>query len=52
MLEGREGVVPDYAKCVDIATVGALKELLPASVTAIGVTLGVGFIFGSFFDGV
>jgi K(+)-stimulated pyrophosphate-energized sodium pump len=44
--EGKEGVVPDYAACVDIATVGALKELLPASVTAIVVTLAVGFIFG------
>ena len=37
---------PDYAACVDIATIGALKELLPASIVAIGVTLGVGFIFG------
>jgi K(+)-stimulated pyrophosphate-energized sodium pump len=44
--EGVEGVKPDYAACVDIATIGALKELLPASVVAIGVTLGVGFIFG------
>jgi K(+)-stimulated pyrophosphate-energized sodium pump len=44
--EGKEGVVPDYAMCVDIATVGALKELLPASVTAIVVTLAVGLIFG------
>ncbi len=44
--EGKEGVVPDYAMCVDIATVGALKELLPASVSTILVTLAVGFIFG------
>ena len=44
--EGREGVVPDYAKCIDIATIGALKELLPASVAAIATTLAVGFIFG------
>ncbi len=44
--EGLEGVVPEYAKCVDIATAGALKELLPATVTAIVVTLAVGFIFG------
>jgi K(+)-stimulated pyrophosphate-energized sodium pump len=44
--EGAEGVKPDYAACVDIATIGALKELLPASIVAIGVTLGVGFIFG------
>jgi len=44
--EGKEGVKPDYARCVDIATVGALKELLPASTLAIVVTLLVGFIGG------
>ena len=44
--EGVEGVRPEYGKCVDIATAGALKELLPATVTAIVVTLLVGFIFG------
>ncbi|MEM3730715.1 MAG: sodium-translocating pyrophosphatase [Candidatus Bathyarchaeia archaeon] len=44
--EGKEGVKPDYARCVDIATVGALKELMPASLVAIGVTLIVGFVAG------
>jgi K(+)-stimulated pyrophosphate-energized sodium pump len=44
--EGKPGVKPDYAKCVDIATVGALRELMPASVTAIVTTLLVGFIGG------
>jgi len=44
--EGKEGAKPDYARCVDIATVGALKELLPASLVAIIVTLSVGFIGG------
>ena len=44
--EGKEGVKPDYARCVDIATTGALKELLPASSVTIGVTLAVGFIGG------
>ncbi len=44
--EGKEGVKPDYARCVDIATKGALKELMPASVVAIGVTLLVGFVGG------
>jgi K(+)-stimulated pyrophosphate-energized sodium pump len=44
--EGKEGAKPDYARCVDIATVGALKELLPASLVAIIVTLGVGFVGG------
>jgi len=44
--EGKEGVKPDYASCVDIATKGALKELIPPSVLSIGVTLAVGFIGG------
>src|SRR4030067_874496 len=44
--EGKEGVKPDYAKCVDIATTGALRELLPASVITLVVTLVVGFIGG------
>jgi K(+)-stimulated pyrophosphate-energized sodium pump len=44
--EGKEGVKPDYAKCVDIATTGALRELLPASIITIVVTLAVGFVGG------
>lgn len=44
--EGKSGVEPDYNRCIDIATVGALKELLPAGMMAIGVTLLVGFIGG------
>ncbi len=44
--EGKEGVKPDYNKCIDIATVGAIKELIPAGLMAIIVTLAVGFIGG------
>jgi K(+)-stimulated pyrophosphate-energized sodium pump len=44
--EGKPGVKPDYAKCVDIATVGALRELLPASLVAIISTLVIGFVGG------
>jgi len=44
--EGREGVNPDYTACIDIATRGALRELLPASLVAIASTLLVGFVFG------
>lgn len=44
--EGKPGVKPDYARCVDIATVGAIRELLPASAFAIISTLLVGFIGG------
>ena len=44
--EGKEGVKADYASCVDIATKGALKELILPSVMSITVTLAVGFIGG------
>jgi K(+)-stimulated pyrophosphate-energized sodium pump len=44
--EGKPGVKPDYAKCVDIATVGALRELMPASLIAIVSTLMIGFVGG------
>jgi K(+)-stimulated pyrophosphate-energized sodium pump len=44
--EGKPGVKPDYARCVDIATVGALRELMPASIVAIVATLLIGFIGG------
>ena len=44
--EGKEGVKPDYAACVDIATKGALKELMLPSILSIVVTLIIGFVFG------
>ena len=44
--EAKPGVNPDYAKCVDIATIGAIQELLPATVAIIAATLLVGFVFG------
>jgi K(+)-stimulated pyrophosphate-energized sodium pump len=44
--EGKEGVKPDYKTCVDIATKGALKELVLPSVLSIVVTLVVGFVGG------
>ncbi len=37
---------PDYAACVNIATRGALKELLPLIIFSISTTLIVGFIAG------
>ncbi|HHY81311.1 MAG TPA: sodium-translocating pyrophosphatase [Clostridiales bacterium] len=44
--EGKPGVMPEYEKCIDIATVGAIKELIPAGLTAIIITLIVGFVGG------
>ena len=44
--EGKEGVVPEYDKCIEIATDGAIKELIPAGLMTIIATLLVGFIGG------
>lgn len=43
----KEGKVqPEYDKCIGIATVGAIRELIPAGLMAIVATLAVGFIGG------
>lgn len=44
--EGKPGVKPEYDKCIEIATTGALKELIPAGLVAIISTLVVGFVGG------
>jgi K(+)-stimulated pyrophosphate-energized sodium pump len=44
--EGKPGVKPDYNRCVDIATVGAIRELMPASLVTIIATLLMGFVGG------
>ncbi|MGD9604680.1 MAG: sodium-translocating pyrophosphatase [Bacilli bacterium] len=46
LVEGKEGVVPEYDKCIEIATVGALHELIPAGLFAIVITIMVGFVGG------
>ncbi len=43
----REGKTkPEYGKCIDIATTGSLRELIPAGGIAIVATIVVGFIGG------
>jgi K(+)-stimulated pyrophosphate-energized sodium pump len=42
--EGREGVVPEYAKCVDISTTAALREMLVPGGLAVVVPLVIGFV--------
>lgn len=43
----REGTAtPDYAKCVDISTKFALKQMVLPGIIAIAVPITVGFIFG------
>ena len=44
--EGKEGVRADYDTCINIATEGALHELIPAGLLAIIATVIVGFIGG------
>lgn len=44
--EGKAGVKPEYDRCIDIATTGALHELIPAGLMTIIATLIVGFIGG------
>ncbi len=43
----KEGTTqPEYDKCIDIATKGAIKELIPAGLVAIIATIVVGFVGG------
>jgi len=44
--EGKPGVTPEYDKCIEIATTGAIKELIPAGLMAILATIVVGVIGG------
>lgn len=44
--EGKKDVVPEYDRCIDIATKGALRELIPAGLMVIAATLLVGFVGG------
>ena len=46
LIEGKDGAQPEYDKCIAIATTGALKELIPAGLFAIVITILVGFIGG------
>ncbi|GMQ92671.1 MAG: sodium-translocating pyrophosphatase [Acidimicrobiia bacterium] len=42
--EGRPGVVPEYAKCVDISTKASLREMIVPGAMAVALPLVVGFI--------
>jgi K(+)-stimulated pyrophosphate-energized sodium pump len=41
-------VKPDYARCVDIVTLGALKEMVLPGVIAVGTPIAVGLVFRMF----
>jgi K(+)-stimulated pyrophosphate-energized sodium pump len=46
LLEGREGVKPDTARCVDISTRAALKEMIIPGFLAVISPVCVGFLIG------
>jgi K(+)-stimulated pyrophosphate-energized sodium pump len=47
LLEGREGVEPDSATCVDISTKAALREMVMPGVVAISSPVIIGLLLGS-----
>jgi K(+)-stimulated pyrophosphate-energized sodium pump len=46
LLEGKEGVKADYARCVDISTKAAIREMIRPGLVAILTPIAVGFIMG------
>ena len=46
LLEGRPGAKPDAARCVDISTRSALREMIAPGLTAVIVPVAVGFLLG------
>ena len=47
LLEGKEGVVADHARCVTIATKGAIRQMIAPGLLAILTPVIVGFLFGA-----
>ena len=46
LLAGEPGVKPDAARCVDIATAAALKEMVVPGVIAVSAPVAVGYLLG------
>ncbi|MDH4069997.1 MAG: sodium-translocating pyrophosphatase [Ignavibacteria bacterium] len=46
LLEGKQGAVPDAARCVDISTTAALREMIIPGLTAVLAPVLVGFLLG------
>ncbi len=47
LLEGKEGVEPDSATCVDISTKAALREMVMPGVVAVASPVVIGYLLGS-----
>ena len=45
--EGKEGVVPDSDRCVDIATQGAIKGMMLPGILAVAYPIGIGLVMGA-----
>jgi K(+)-stimulated pyrophosphate-energized sodium pump len=48
LLEGKEGVKPDVAKCIDISTKAALTEMIIPGIVAIASPVVIGFVLGPY----
>lgn len=46
LLEGREGVVAEYGKCVEISTRAAIREMMPPGLITIITPIIIGFVMG------
>lgn len=46
LLEGKPGAKPDAARCVDISTAAALREMILPGITAVVAPVAVGFLLG------
>ena len=46
LLEGKEGVKADYARCVDISTAAAIKKMTVPALLGILTPVVIGFVFG------
>ncbi len=47
LLEGKEGVQPDYEKCIQISTSAAIREMMAPGLITIIVPAVLGFLFGA-----
>jgi K(+)-stimulated pyrophosphate-energized sodium pump len=48
LLEGKPGAKPDAARCVDISTAAALREMILPGITAVIAPVAIGFILGPY----
>ncbi|HOW96452.1 MAG TPA: sodium-translocating pyrophosphatase [Kiritimatiellia bacterium] len=47
LLEGKEGVRADYARCVDISTAAAIKKMTVPALLGVLTPVVIGFVFGT-----